>query len=146
MVVTGYDMERIEPKPVDEAVPGYVDRHRIVDANSAVQDFQIPVMAGRGSVDLEISVIDGKEYLCGHGLPERKTRKSCRLERTSRMPPEQMDTLVGSRLANRALARHRIDPAEGGAFAVYDETSCVYYSTIKAISQFSFLPIGRSSS
>lgn len=88
VVVTGYDMERIEPKPVDEAVPGYVDRHRIVDANSAVQDFQIPVMAGRGSVDLEISVIDGKEYLSAADMVylSEKTWKSCRLARTSRMP------------------------------------------------------------
>ena len=40
MVVTGYDMERIEPKPVDEAVPGYVDRHRTLTPTVPFRTFR----------------------------------------------------------------------------------------------------------
>lgn len=103
VVMTGYDMQRIEANVVDDAVqkawdlrngtryyvlneiptsqdytapdmvsimittseelPGYVDTCRILDANHAIQDTTIPVMSGRDSIDLEVAVVDGKEYL-----------------------------------------------------------------------------------
>ena len=43
--------------------PGYAGYHKIVNQNKAVQDVQIPVMAGRDLSNIEILNFNGKEYL-----------------------------------------------------------------------------------
>ncbi len=174
VVLTGYDMERIEPRPVHDAaqqawnqrlgtkyyvvneppisqlygtaeyhsftimsaevVPGYVGRHRIVDANTAVQDVQIPVKSGRDGVDLEISVIDGKEYLSAADFVYLSERDMEELQAGENVTYAIEANgyarwfTIGEQSAGKTLT---VTLPEGGAFAVYDETSCVYYSTVK---------------
>lgn len=174
VVLTGYDMQRIEPNIVDDSVqqawnarsgmryylvsevptsqgygmpgnyvftvttsrelPGYAGTYRILDANTAIQDVQIPVMSGSDSVDLEISVIDGKEYLMAAGAVYLSESDIEEL-----MAGENVTYAIQADGYARWFSVNQQDAGKtmtvtlplGGSFAVYDEDSCVHYSTVK---------------
>ena len=117
----------------NKELPGYAGQYKIVDSDTALQDVQIPVMSGRDLVTLEISNIDGKEYLsfAGSILISEK---------------DMVDMYVGDNAIctiqengyarwytisqNDAGKTMTVNLPENASFAVYDEESCVYYSRV----------------
>ena len=175
VVLTSYDMQKIEPNIVDDAVqqawiarngtkyymvneiptspgyastdycvftittseglPGYAGTFRILGASTAIHDVQVPVLMGRDSADLEISVIDGKEHLSAAGFVYLSERGMEELQAGENVTYAiQADGYarwftIGEQDAGRVMT---VVLPKGGSFAVYDaEDLCVHFSVMK---------------
>ena len=174
VVLTSYDMQKIEPNIVDDAVqqawiarngtkyymvneiptspgyastdycvftittseglPGYAGTLRILGASTAIHDVQVPVLMGRDSADLEISVIDGKEYLSAAGSIYLRQNDMEELRAGESVTYAiQADGYARWFTINEQDAGKTMTvtlPA-GGSFAVYDaEDLCVHFNVM----------------
>jgi len=116
-------------------LPGYAGTYRIIDANTAIQDVQIPVLMGRDSVDIEISVIDGKEYLLAAGsiylrendMEELRAGES--VTYAIEADGHARWFTISEQDAGKTMT---VVLPKGGSFAVYDaEDLCVHFSVVK---------------
>ena len=115
-------------------LPGYVGQYKIFNLDTAVQDVQIPVMAGRDLGIYQISNVDGREYLSIAGwifISEKDIvdiyagdNAVCTIQGNG----HARWYTINKEDAGKTMT---VNLPENGSFAVYDEESCVYYSTVK---------------
>ena len=115
-------------------LPGYVGQYKILDLDTAIQDVQIPVMAGRDNVTYQISNVDGKEYLSTTGWICISEKDIVDIYAGD----NAVCTIQGNGYARWYTINKKdagktmtVNLPENASFAVYDEESCVYYSTVK---------------
>jgi CubicO group peptidase (beta-lactamase class C family) len=119
----------------NKELPGYAVQYKIVDSDTAWQDVQIPVMAGRDLGTLEISNIDGKEYLSNAGsifISEKDMVDMYAGDNAICTIQENGYARWYTISQNDAGKTMTVNLPENASFAVYDEESCVYYSTVNA--------------
>ena len=117
----------------NKELPGYAVQYKIVDSDTAWQDVQIPVMAGRDLGTLEISNIDGKEYLSNAGsifISEKDMVDMYAGDNAICTIQENGYARWYTISQNDAGKTMTVNLPKNASFAVYDEESCVYYSTV----------------
>lgn len=115
-------------------LPGYVGQYKIFNLDTAVQDVQIPVMAGRDLGIYQISNVDGREYLSIAGWIFISEKDIVDIYAGD----NAVCTIQGNGYARWYTINKKdagktmtVNLPENASFAVYDEESCVYYSTVK---------------
>ncbi len=113
-------------------LPGYFGTYKINDLNNATQDAQIPVMDGRDNDSLSFTTEDGKEYLfntsstflSGKNIPDicAGVDAICTILQNG----YARWCSVGKGDAGKTMT---VKLPQGGAFAVYDSTDCICFST-----------------
>lgn len=117
----------------NEELPGYAGYYKIVNQDKAVQDVQIPCMAGRDLANIEILNIDGKEYLFSNDLifvSEKDIADLYSGENAACTIQENGYARWYNVSQNDAGKTMTVDLPENASFAVYDKESCVYFSTV----------------
>lgn len=114
-------------------LPGYAGEFKIVDALTALQDVQIPILSGRDLGILKVSYKDAIEYLSYAGsilISEKNiadiyagSNALC----TIREDGYARWYTVSQNDAGKTMT---VNLPENASFAVYDEATCVYYSTV----------------
>ncbi len=117
----------------NKELPGYAGPFKIVDEYKAIQDVQIPVMASRDLVNIEIFSTDGKEYLesndliyiCEKDMVDLYAGKNaiCTIQEDG----YARWYTVNQKDAGKTMI---VDLPENGSFAVYNEESCIYFSVV----------------
>ncbi|HNR64927.1 MAG TPA: serine hydrolase domain-containing protein, partial [Atribacterota bacterium] len=115
-------------------LPGYLGTYRIDDKNTASQRAQIPVMNGRDNTSIHYSIDEnGKEYLSdgswiylsGKGISEIYAG----VDAICTIPESGYAQwyFVGKEEEGKTMT---VKLPDEGAFAVYDSSECIYYSTV----------------
>jgi CubicO group peptidase (beta-lactamase class C family) len=117
----------------NENLPGYFGPYKIDDINNATQDAQIPVMDGRDNDSLSFTTEDGKEYLSnisstflsGKNIPDIYAGADaiCTIQQNGYARWYS----VGKGDAGKTMT---VKLPHNGAFAVYDSSDCIYFSTV----------------
>jgi len=118
---------------ISEELPGYVGQHKVVNQFKAVQDVQIPGMEGRDLTNIEISHIDGKEYLFLNDnifISEKDIVDLYAGENAICTIQENGYARWYTINKNDAGKTMTVNLPENTSFAVYDEESCVYFSVV----------------
>mgnify|MGYP000858021230 FL=1 len=117
----------------NERLPGYFGPYKIDDLNHAIQDARIPIMDGRDNDLLCFKIEDGEEYLAntssiwlsGKNIPEMEAGEDviCTIGQSgyARWYSIRKED-AGKRMTVKLPTR--------GAFAVYDSSECMYFSTV----------------
>lgn len=117
----------------NERLPGYFGPYKIDDLNHAIQDARIPIMDGRDNDLLCFKIEDGEEYLAntssiwlsGKNIPEIEAGEDviCTIGQSgyARWYSIRKED-AGKRMTVKLPTR--------GAFAVYDSSECMYFSTV----------------
>ncbi len=117
----------------NEELPGYVGQFKIIDEYKAIQDIQIPSMAGRDLADIEILNLAGKEYLISNDYIYMKEKDRVDLYAgqnaicTIREDGYARWYTVNQNDTGKTMI---VDLPENGSFAVYNEESCIYFSVV----------------
>jgi CubicO group peptidase (beta-lactamase class C family) len=117
----------------NEKLPGYAVNYKIVDKDKAVQDVQIPGMAGRDLSNMEIMNIGGIEYLFMNDMIFISEKAMTDLS--------TKDNTVITIEENGYSQWYTVNPGDTGkimtvnmpenaSFAVYDTESCIYFSVV----------------
>lgn len=117
----------------NKELPGYAVQYKIVDSDTAWQDVQIPLMSGRDLGTLDISNIDGKEYLSNAGsifISEKDMVNMYAGDNAICTIQENGYARWYTISQNDAGKTMTVNLPENASFAVYDEESCVYYSRV----------------
>lgn len=114
-------------------LPGFVGSQRIIDQHSAMHDVQIPILNERDNQLTRVIYSHGKEYLVSEGTVYISERDMQNLH------PGGI-ALVGIQHdgyarwfktdSNHAGKSLTVVLPNNGAFAVYDENECVFFSTV----------------
>ena len=118
---------------INEKLPGYVGSYKIVNQNKAVQDVQIPGMDGRDLTSIELLNRDGKEYLFSSGVAFINERAMLDLyagENAICTIQEDGYARWFTINQNDTGKTMTVNLPKNASFAVYDDESCLYYSTV----------------
>ena len=117
----------------NENLPGYFGPYKIDDINNATQDAQIPVMDGRDNDFMSFTTEDGKEYLSntsstflsGKNIPDIYAGRDaiCTIQQNGYARWYS----VGKGETGKTMT---VKLPHNGAFAVYDSSDCIYFSTV----------------
>lgn len=119
--------------PQIDALPGYVMNQKITDRDHAIGFAQIPLMAGRDTLDMQFINEDGKEYLITNGM---------RLTSSDNLSPIYTGPGASVTIQDTGYARWYLVGGAAGksmtvtvpdkaAFVVYDKNaSCVFHSLV----------------
>ncbi len=114
--------------------PGYAGYHKIVNQNKAVQDVQIPVMAGRDLSNIDILNFNGKEYLFLNDLifiSEKDMAELYAGENAVCTIQEDGYAKWYTINKNDVGKTMTVNLPKNGSFAVYSEESCIFFSTVR---------------
>lgn len=115
-----------------ESLPGYFGAYRIVDRDRAVQDVQIPVMAGRDLADVVFMQEDSYVHLLGVGSVAVNAKCIPEIPAGDSMFITGLNGYaqwygVGEGNVGKTMTVHLPPQA---AFAVYDSEECIHFSTV----------------
>uniref|UniRef100_UPI00406CA9F0 serine hydrolase domain-containing protein n=1 Tax=Paenibacillus sp. FSL R7-0652 TaxID=2921687 RepID=UPI00406CA9F0 len=124
----------IIPFHIDKEVPGYVGSSRIVGASRAVNQVQIPGLAGRDTMDMHFSRQNGIEYIeaGGHVYASEETVQAMYGGKQSRVTvqPDGYARWFSVPAAAKGKVMTVKMPANA-AFAVYDQTGvCINHTVV----------------
>ena len=117
----------------NESLPGYFGPYKIADINCATQDAQIPVMDGRDNDFLRFTTDDGKEYLSDISSTLISENSITDIDAgvdvicTIQQNGYALWYSVGKGDAGKTMT---VKLPPNGAFAVYDSSDCIYFSTV----------------
>jgi hypothetical protein len=117
----------------NKELPGYAGPFKIVDEYKAIQDVQIPGLAGRDLVNMEILSIAGKEYLVSNDCIYISEKDMVDLYAgKNAICTIQEDGYARWYTVNQKDAGKTmiVDLPKNGSFAVYDEEGCIYFSVV----------------
>lgn len=112
---------------------GYFSTYCIEDLFTATQTAQIPVMNGRDSGQLKFFIEDGHEYLnyVGWTFISEKDISNLLAGQDINLTIDQKGYSMWFKVTPENVGKTiTVDLPESGAFAIYDNTSCLFYSTI----------------
>lgn len=117
----------------NESLPGYFGTYKIADINNAIQDAQIPVMDGRDNDLLSFTTEDGREYLSDISSTWLSENSITDIDAgvdvicTIQQNGYALWYSVGKGDAGKTMT---VKLPPNGAFAVYDSSDCIYFSTV----------------
>jgi len=114
-------------------LPGYIGTYRIIDINNAIQNVQIPVMNGRDNDIIRFDTENGQEFLSNASwtfisekdIPIIPVGKEviCTIEQNG----YACWYFVAKEDTGKTMT---VNLPNNGAFAVYDNSNCIYFSRV----------------
>lgn len=117
----------------DKKLPGYAKQFKIVDKDTAIQDVQIPGMAGRDLTNIEILNIDGIKYLSSADMIFINENNMVDLYAgQNAICTTQEDGYARWYTVSQNDVGKMISVGlpENGSFAVYSQEACIYFSVV----------------